>query len=111
MERGELSLDEKLAEDEGGRVRGDSARDGGRPIPVVDAAALSDVGISDDVKLDEEEDEERMKEENVPDGDEKEMEWREGVDKVVERRAGPGEEVRPPKVVDDRFYANRQFVG
>lgn len=108
MERGELSLDEKLAEVEGGRVRGDSARDGGRPIPVVDAAALSDVGISDDVKLDEEE---RMKEENVPDGDEKEMEWREGVDKVVERRAGPGEEVRSPKVVDDRFYANRQFVG
>ncbi|KAH7885524.1 Sodium/hydrogen exchanger family-domain-containing protein [Phlebopus sp. FC_14] len=38
-------------------------------------------------------DEEAMKEENPPDGRETTLVWREGPHKVVERRAGPGQEV------------------
>ncbi|KAF9240279.1 Sodium/hydrogen exchanger family-domain-containing protein [Melanogaster broomeanus] len=38
-------------------------------------------------------DEEAMKEESPPDGSETILEWREGPHKVIERRAGPGEEV------------------
>ncbi|KZT73873.1 hypothetical protein DAEQUDRAFT_761825 [Daedalea quercina L-15889] len=34
-----------------------------------------------------------LRSENVPDGDELEEEWREGPHRIVERRAGPGEEV------------------
>ncbi|THH09753.1 hypothetical protein EW146_g8593 [Bondarzewia mesenterica] len=37
--------------------------------------------------------EEKAKAENVPDGDEVFQEWQEGSDRVIERRAGPGEEV------------------
>lgn len=33
-------------------------------------------------------------EQTPPDGTESVMEWREGSDKIIERRAGPGEEVR-----------------
>ncbi|THH11131.1 hypothetical protein EW146_g8153 [Bondarzewia mesenterica] len=36
---------------------------------------------------------ERYKEQSPPDGDELILEWREGPDRIIERRAGPGEEV------------------
>ena len=38
--------------------------------------------------------EERYKAENAPDGDDILQEWKEGPHRVIERRAGPGEEVR-----------------
>jgi hypothetical protein len=89
MERGELPPDEKLAGDEG---------ESGRVTATVDAVPIegaSDEGGSSDTKLVAAgQDEEEIKEENVPDGEEKELEWREGPHKVIERRAGPGEEVR-----------------
>jgi hypothetical protein len=84
MERGELPPDEKLDTES---RRSTSNRS---PIPTEIA---SDEGSSSDTKLAAEKDEESMKEDNVPDGAEKVLEWREGPHKVVERRAGPGEEV------------------
>ena len=86
MERGELSPDEKLASDSR-RITNDVS-------PILTVAA-GDEGDSADTKLAAEQDEENMKEDIVPDGDEREQEWREGPHKIVERRAGPGEEVCP----------------
>ncbi|KZP23388.1 hypothetical protein FIBSPDRAFT_461868 [Athelia psychrophila] len=84
MERGELEPDEKLAVESS---------------PTKERA--SDEGSSEETKYvggeagsrDEAENEERMKEENIPDGKETVSEWQEGPHKIVERRAGPGEEV------------------
>jgi hypothetical protein len=84
MERGELSADEKIA------IESRRVGANGSPIPT---EAASDEGGSDKKPVVEDH-EEKVKEENVPDGDEKEQEWREGPHKIIERRAGPGEGVR-----------------
>jgi hypothetical protein len=93
MERGELpAADEKLSiqrnEDstrQSSSLSGSERRsmeerrdDGGEDTRI---RASGDVG-------------ELEKEENPPDGDETVLEWKEGNDKIVERRDGPGEEVR-----------------
>lgn len=82
MERGELEADEKLADSQrGSTVDGSPSSTKAEPI--------EDNSLSDTARGDEE----KMKEENLPDGDENESEWREGPHKIIERRAGPGEEV------------------
>ena len=85
MERGELPPDEKLASESG------------RALPATENAVLPEVAVvedgSSDTKSVVEQGEDKVKEENVPDGEETEQEWREGPHKIIERRAGPGEEV------------------
>lgn len=54
-----------------------------------DLKASHEDGVSNtNTKVDE-----KAKEQTPPDGTEGVMEWKEGSDKVVEKRAGPGEEV------------------
>jgi hypothetical protein len=87
MERGELSPNEKLALE---------TKEVATPIRT---EAASNEDNSSGIKSFVAQDEEKMKEENAPDGDEKVLEWREGPHKVVERRPGPGQEVRPEVTV------------
>ena len=86
MERGELPPGEKLAASEGGRIP--AATENAVPSEV----AVVEDGSSD-TKSVVEQDEVKVKEENVPDGEETAQEWREGPHRIIERRAGPGEEV------------------
>lgn len=83
MERGELGPDEKLAIDS--RAVSVTARGSPSPPPGSPPDSESETKLAAEVK---------MKEEYPPDGDENLYEWREGPHKVIERRAGPGEEVR-----------------
>lgn len=82
MERGELSPDEKLASES--RAVSVTARNSPSPLPESPPDTESETKLVA---------EEKMKEENPPDGDENIYEWREGPHKIIERRGGPGEEV------------------
>ena len=50
---------------------------------------------------------EDMREENPPDGKEVVAEWKEGPHNVIEKRAGPGEEVRSAMPIQDSQFPNR----
>lgn len=102
MERGELPVDEKL-EVESKQASADSMTKGS-PSPPMKDGSLSE---EKDVEAKRQDEEEEMKEENLPDGDENVSEWREGPHKIIERRAGPGEEVSTlrnfPLIRTDKF--------
>lgn len=98
-ERGDLPPDEKL---EGSIRRGSDTETGGTPEKVhtpengsVETKRDAEDGKSGKVaKKKEDRAEVDTREEVPPDGDEIVAEWREGHHRVIERRAGPGEEVR-----------------
>jgi hypothetical protein len=83
MERGEISLDEK-AEHE---------RDVTRTINGSDENKREDGSGEQTVMESSQELEDKVKGENIPDGTNAFSEWQEGNHKVIERCAGPGEEV------------------
>lgn len=82
LEKGELA--EKVVSQRGSTV------DGSPSLLTIKAEPNENHNLSETARVDEE----KMKEENIPDGDENVSEWREGPHKVIERRAGPGEEVK-----------------
>ena len=68
----------------------ESTVDGSPSSLTIKEEPIENHNVSETVRIDEE----TMKEENIPDGGERVSEWREGPHKLIERRAGPGEEVR-----------------
>jgi sodium/hydrogen antiporter len=84
MERGEMTPDEKL-------------QDATTTDPAVAATANEkpDEESVEQTMIDSSQElEDRAKAENIPDGTDTVSEWQEGSHKVIERRTGPGEEVR-----------------
>lgn len=90
MERGELTPDEKLAL--ASQQASDSSGSSPRQTDLTRVEEEGD-GHSHVEKVVEDGVPESQKEENPPDGTNTVQEWKEGPHRIVERRAGPGEEV------------------
>ncbi|KIJ64660.1 hypothetical protein HYDPIDRAFT_112058 [Hydnomerulius pinastri MD-312] len=101
MEKGEAGL----AEEEKSEVESKRASTVASPPSPQAGSSSSETRTEATLK-----DEENMKEENPPDGTESTLEWREGPHKVIERRAGPGEEV-DVEVIRNAYNPTREDVS
>ncbi|PCH40212.1 hypothetical protein WOLCODRAFT_116887 [Wolfiporia cocos MD-104 SS10] len=97
MERGMLSPHEKLRRGDQDSSTLQDEKEEGSSSRSQDESAMRQDGTD-------------MREQNIPDGGEVVQEWQEGPHRIIERRAGPGEEVEV-EVQENAFGPNATTVG